>query len=115
MIPFENVQKGVAAYLDNEVMPAFRDEGWKRVAAGAAISLVINRSSNYIPILQQNKVVSALGLIDENGSVDIEGLVPVVKQQLEKEPLSIDVPMLGKLTFRPDDVEKLYDYIRAIR
>lgn len=115
MIPFEQVQRGVAAYLDREIMPVFKDEGWKRVAAGAAIALAINRAGGFVPMLSQHQVIRTLGVMDEEGNVDVEALVPVLKDQLAKEPMDLNIPMLGTLTFRENDVDKLYEYIRTAR
>lgn len=115
MIAFDKVQKGIAAYLDNEVMPALKDEGWKRVAAGAAISLALSRSADFIPILQENQFVKAMKLMDENGNIDVEALVPVLKDQLAKEPMVVSLPMMGDMTFHEQDIDKLYDYIRTVR
>lgn len=113
MTPFTQIQKGVAAYLDNEVMPMFKDEGWKRVAAGALIALTIQRSDKFLPIITTNQFVKSMELADEEGNIDIESLVPLVKAQIEKEPLSVNVPMIGNLIFRSSDVDKIYDYIRS--
>lgn len=115
MTPFSQLQKGIANYLDNEVMPAFREEGWKRVAAGAAVALAIQRSEKFLPMIQNNSFAKTMELVDDKGDLDIEALIPVVKSQLQTEPMTIDVPMLGKLTFRESDVDKLYDYIRTAR
>lgn len=115
MTPFNQIQKGVANYLDAEVMPAFKDEGWKRVAAGAAVALAIQRSEKFLPLVMENQFVKAMELADEQGNIDVETLVPLVKEQLEKEAMTITVPMLGNMTFRPDDVDKLYNYIRTAK
>lgn len=115
MTSFDKVQKGVAAYLDAEVMPAFKNDGWKRVLVGTAIGMALNKSANYIPVLQENAMVKTLGLIDEQGNVDVESVVPVLKDQLSKEPMVVTIPMLGDLTFGPADVDRLYEYIRAAR
>lgn len=113
MTDFAKVQKGITSYLDNEVMPAFQEDGWKRVVVGAAIALAIRKSENYIPLLQQNQMISALGVMDESGAIDVETLVPVIKEQLDKQPLTIDIPMLSKLTFKSADVDKLHNYIKS--
>lgn len=115
MISYDKIQKGVAAYLDNEVMPAFKDEGWKRVVAGSAIALVIQRSDKFLPLIVNNQMVRALELVDENGNFDIDAIVPVLKQQLSNQPMDINVPMLGKLTFNSSDVDKLVDYISVVK
>lgn len=119
MTPFSKVQKGIANYLDAEVMPALKDEGWKRVAAGAVIALVLQRSEKFLPLLQENQFVKTMELMNEKGEIDIEALVPVVKQQLEAQPMKLDLKIgsidFGKFTFHPADVDKLYEYISTAK
>lgn len=120
MVPFSKVQKGVANYLDNEVMAAFKDEGWKRVVVGAGIALTIQRADKFLPVLQQNQFVKTMGLMDEEGNVDVDSLVPVIKEQLKAEPMVVDLSKyglmnLGKLTFKEGDVDKLADYIKTAK
>lgn len=112
MTPFTQLQKGVAAYLDAEVMPHIDASSWQKVAIGTAMSLAIHRADRYIPILQENSFVKNLGLIDENGAVDVAALVPEIKKNLPKEGMKIDLPMVGSITLHEADVDKLYKYIK---
>jgi hypothetical protein len=53
-----------------------------------------------------------LGLIDENGHIDIETLYEEAKKQAQKETIRIDIPLVGTLKLNGDDIEKLYSYIK---
>lgn len=112
MTEFAKVQKGLSEYLDTEVMPAFKEEGWKRVLVGTTIALALRKSEGYLAVIKDNPAIKALGVIDEEGNIDVETLAPILKEQL-KEPMTLTVPMLGDLKFGPADVDKLYDYIRT--
>lgn len=115
MATFEQVKSGIAAYLDTEVMPAFHGEGWKRVLVGTTIALALNKSDRYFEMLKGNQMVQALGVIDADGDIDVETLVPIVKEQLSKESMTLNIPMLGDLKFTSSDVDKLHDYIKTAR
>lgn len=112
MTPFSHIQKGVAAYLDKELMPLLNDSTWKRVAAGTVISLAIARADQYIPILQENPFIKALGIMDEAGNIDLDTLVPEIKKNVPSEGMKVDIPMLGTMTLHSSDVDKLHNYIK---
>lgn len=110
-VSMQSVQRGVAAYLDNEFMPAFPEKGIQRILVGAAASLAIKRYSDLVEVYKEQPFVKSLGIFDENGDVDIDTLAGAVKGQMGKDGFSVDIPALGTLTFKTMDVDKLCDYI----
>lgn len=110
--PFVQVQRGIAAYMDNEVMPLIDDSSWKKVMVGTAISLGIKRADAYLPLLQANPIIKTLDLVDEEGAIDVDTLAPEIKNNISQDGMKIDIPVLGTMTFRPGDVDKLLQYIK---
>lgn len=110
--PFFQVQKGIAAYMDNEVMPLIDDTSWKKVMVGTAISLGIKRADAYLPLLQANPIVKTLDLVDEEGGIDVDALAPEIKNNISKNGMKVELPVLGTMTFRAEDVDKLLQYIK---
>ena len=55
----------------------------------------------------------ALEIFGSDGSVDVDLLKDTLKAQISKEGCMeiSSIPIVGKLTFRSDDVDKVYDYI----
>lgn len=110
--PFGQVQKGVAAYLDNELMPLIDDSSWKKVMVGTALSLGIKRADAYLPILQNNQFVKMLDILDEEGNVDVDVLAPEIKKNMSADGMKVELPVLGTVTFKSGDVDKVLQYIK---
>lgn len=111
MVSIDKIEQGLANYLDGELMPQLQNNGIEKILIGTAASLMIRKSGAIIDGYKDNKLVKMLGLMDENGNVDVEILTEELKNNMPKEGIKIDVPVVGTLTFRKDDIDKLYDYI----
>lgn len=112
MISIDQVEKGVASYLDTELMPKLDDNKIQKVIAGTAIGIMIRRFGNMAQAMANNEIVKMLDIVDENGNIDID----IIKEELEKQiddktGLPVDLPMIGKMTFYKADVDKLYKHI----
>lgn len=114
MVAIDKVEQGVAAYLDSELMPQLPKSGFEKVLAGTAISLVIRRSRNILEGYKNNKTIQMLKLMDENGNVDVDVLAEELKKNIPQEGVKVEVPLIGALTFRKEDVDKLYEYITVL-
>lgn len=111
MVSVDKIEKGIANYLDAEFMPQLQSNGVEKVIIGTAVSLFIRRSGVIIGGYKDNKVVKMLGIMDDDGNVDVETLAEELKKNISKEGFTIDIPILGILTFHKEDVDKLCDYI----
>lgn len=111
MVSVDKIEQGVANYLDAELMPQLKGNGVEKVIVGTTASLLIRKTGTIIEGYKDNKLVKMLGIIDDNGAVDVDTLVEEVKKNIPKEGVKVEVPILGTLTFHKDDVDKLYDYI----
>ena len=111
MVSVDKIEQGVANYLDAELMPQLKGNGIEKVIVGTTASLLIRKTGTIIEGYKDNKLVKMLGIIDDNGAVDVDTLVEEVKKNIPKEGVKVEVPILGTLTFHKDDVDKLYDYI----
>lgn len=114
MVTIAKIEQGVAAYLDSEVMPHLPNGGLEKVLAGTAVSLVIRRSGKILEGYKDNKAVQMLGLMDAEGNVDVDILAEELKKNIPAEGMKIDVPIIGKMTFHKDDVDKLHEYITVL-
>ena len=104
---FERVIKGITKYLNNEIYAGMND--WQEMLARIAVSRMIGNTNNLKNTLINNPFVRTFPIIDENGDVDIEGLLEDIKSQLnEKGKITFSLPMFGNFTFTPADVEKLH-------
>lgn len=108
MVSVEKIERGLASYLDKELMPQLPAEGAKRILAGTAVSIIIKRSGSMIEQLKENKILLALGIVDEVGNVDLELLKDEIKNQMTDSGLRLEIPFIGAITFKREDVDLLY-------
>ena len=80
MVSIRRVEKGIATYLDKEMMPKMDTEGLQGFGIGVATSLLIKRVGNIIEGYKNNGVAQALLLThlhkqlgDGRGTVDLIG------------------------------------------
>ena len=111
MVSIRRVEKGIATYLDKEMMPKMDTEGLQGFGIGVATSLLIKRVGNIIEGYKNNGVAQALGVFDKNGNVDIDVLREVLKENISDNGRKMALPVLGSFTFYKSDVDMLYDCI----
>jgi hypothetical protein len=110
---FDKVLNGVIKYLNNEIFPTMNN--WQEILARVAVSRVLGDGQKLKEFLTTNAYVKTFGIVDDNGKIDVEGLLGEFKKQLQlKEKLTISLPMFGTFTFTPDDVDKLYKTILEV-
>lgn len=112
MVSVDKVEKGIAAYLDAELMPKFNGGGLERVLVGTVASLVVKRIGTTIASYKDHGLVKMLGIMDDAGSVDIDTLTTEVKKNIAREGFAIDLPVIGTLTFHSEDIDKLHKFIK---
>ena len=113
MVTVQQIQSGLAAYLDAEMMPKLPANGVQKVITGAAMGLLIKRSGIIIQEYSQHPFVKMLGITDESGNWDLDSLKTEVKKQIDGNGFDVEVPMLGVMTFHQADVDKLVTYIKS--
>ena len=104
---FEKVVNGILKYMDAEIYAGMND--LQEMAARIAVSRLVRNSDNLKKMLMNNAFVKTFAIIDDNGDVDIEGLMEDIKDQIDRKgKLTISIPMFGTFSFVPSDVDKLH-------
>jgi hypothetical protein len=111
MASLQQIESGIAAYLDSELMTKLPQDGFQKVIAGTAISLAIRKSSTIFNDVLNSSFVKMLDIVDESGDVDIDILKEELKKNMPETGVKAEFPMIGKMTFHKSDVDKLYTYI----
>lgn len=112
MYSFEKVARGISEYLNNEVYKGMND--LQEVMARIVVGRLLDNEEHIKNALAGNGFVRTFGFIDDEGMVDLEGIAESVKREISKKgKISISIPMFGKLTFVPNDVDILCNYIRG--
>lgn len=111
MVTIKEIETGVGSYLDNELMPMLGDGGLQKVLIGAGISMLLHKNMNKLSNLQSNPLIAAMEIFDQDGNVDIDSIQTEISAQMPAEGVKIDVPLVGTLTFKKEDISKLHQYI----
>lgn len=107
---FERVIRGILKYLDREIYPSMAD--WQRLIARMAVGRVVNGSDSIKAYIMSNGFLRTFAVVNQDGSIDIDGLIRDMSAVMTEQPLEIDLPMFGKFKFTQDDIQKLYQYIK---
>jgi hypothetical protein len=112
MYSFEKVAKGISAYLNAEVYKGMND--LQEVVARIVVGRLLDNEERIKAALTGNGFIRTFGFINDEGMVDLEGIAESLKKEISKKGrISMSIPMFGKLTFVPDDVDVLCNYIRG--
>lgn len=109
MVTIQALQNGAVKYIDRELLPQM--VGWKRWAFGAAASLWLSNLPNTYNQLRKNPFVNSLGVLSENGQIDIDKIYREFAKQAEQCPITVSLPVVGEFTINKADVELLYRLI----
>lgn len=118
MVSIDQIERGFARYIDNEVMPTINQGGFARVAIGAAAGVLVQRAGRMVEAYTNNPALRALGLTDEAHNVDVDVLVTEIRKNVPDEGFKIHIPnpLTGSdimaMIFKRDDVDRLYQYIK---
>lgn len=106
MVRMDQVQRGIARYLDEEFTAKLG--GWQKWVFGAASAMFLENFSTTAQRVRDNEMVKTFGVFDEAGNVDVEKLYRYFKAQAEKSPVTFTIPLIGPVTMNAQDVDRLY-------
>lgn len=110
MVNATQIINGVVKYIDAEILAKI--DGWQKWVLGVGAGLAVGRAGEIFNAIANQPMVKMLGVVDEQGMVDIEMLHKEFAKQAAKGPVTFDMPMIGAMTINQNDVEKLYHYIK---
>lgn len=112
MATIKQIETGAVRYIDAELAPKIpTDIPNGPIKKIAAISGAVYAIRHGLQGLAANPTLSAIGAVASDGSVDVEGLAEIAKEQIPDKGFKLTVPILGDLTFYSEDVDKLLQYI----
>lgn len=110
MMTCEQIKAGIGYWLSVKIMP--RLDGKRQFVLGMAYALCAGRMDALIAEAGKNQIVKAMGLIDENGRVDIDALYNAAIAQMQaQQRLEIDIPIIGAFAFDENDLRDLRESI----
>ena len=109
---FDKVVDGIAKYINSEIYKGMNDA--QEFLSRIVIGRLIENREHIKHSLIENGIIRSMGYIDAEGMVDVDTLMADIKREIEhKGKLEIHIPMIGKLTFVPDDVALLHGFIKG--
>jgi len=114
MATINQIETGAVKYIDAEIAPKIPinvpNGQLKKIAfltgAAYAVRKWVRQYASY-PLLTQ------LGAVDEEGNVDLDGVLEAVRETVPEKGFKVTVPILGDLTFYLEDLERLAEYIKG--
>ena len=109
MVPMDKVQRGMAAFLDRELIPILT--GWDKVLVGGGTGIVVAKLPK---IVEMYPIITALDIYDKaNNQMDIDTLYQAVTPYMGSETLPMKIPYLGiTIKVGKPQVDALYQYIK---
>ncbi len=110
MVHYTKVFQGIAAFLDQEIMP--RLSGISKWLFGGASALYLENMQASFEKLKDNPVLGMMGVI-QGEEVDIEKAYRAIRKYAERETAEISIPGIGKIRLNEGDVDTIYRLIRG--
>ena len=117
MVNINQIERGVARYAESEILPKLNVGGLARIAIGTAVGVVVKRVGTILEAYTGAPALAMLGVVDTGKNIDLDLLMPEVKKSIPAEGIHVEIPNpltgtpLAAMTFRADDVDRLYQYI----
>jgi hypothetical protein len=77
--------------------------------ARIAVGRILGNPEQIKQSLLGNGLFRTFAVMDSEGNVDLENLARDLKREIaNKGKITVDIPLLGKVTFVPTDVDEIY-------
>lgn len=107
MVSFNQVLDGLARYLNKNFYSNLND--FQEVIARIAVGRIIGNPEALKQSLSANGIVRTFAIMDSDGNVDLEPIMRDLKREIERKgKLSVEIPMFGKISFLPQDIDEIY-------
>ena len=110
MISIDQLMRGVSRFADLEIIPHLPTG--KGIGAGIALALLMDGGKARMLQLREHPAVQLMGIMDEQGSIDLDRLYSAARPKVDGQKLPVTIPIIGELRFDVSDLDKLYKYIQ---
>lgn len=111
MVELNQIINGIRQFLENEFIS--RVSGIEKWVVGASLSMVLDNGVNTFNTMKELPIVKAMDFINKDDLIDVDKLYKAIIHQAEKSAVTFKVPLVGSVTLKSDDVEKIFSYIRG--
>lgn len=112
MAKMENVQSGIARFIDRDIAPSL--SGWDRVIIAAGGGILAARLPEILAQYAERPIFAAMRIYDtESREVDIDALYQAAKPYMGTDPLPLKIPALNvTIKMGKKEIDTLYTYIK---
>ena len=112
MVHKSSLIPGLSKFIDESVLAHYPPTSMKRIVMAGAVSLYIKKNEGIVDTLTSNPLFNGLGVIHDNGMVDLEPVKDILKSEIRKAGfMRLSIPVVGDVDFTTEDVDALYRYI----
>lgn len=108
MYEYNKVINGIATFIDEEVLTNVN--GWQKWVLGSGIGIALSDAESLFNSLKNNELVKVLKIIDGD-KINFNKIYKELKKQAKKSSATFNIPMVGTLTLKEEDIDKLKDII----
>ena len=109
MVHYTKVSNGLMAYARDEIVSRFDGSllGW---GVAIASGIIASRTREIFEAVRSHPALKIAGVIDGE-MIDIDLIYAEALKASQKTSATVNVPVIGAITFTTKDVESLYRYI----
>ena len=111
MVHKSKVLYGIAGYIDDEIVSRLAGS-WKAWAVGGLAGIAVSRADALFTQYANNPIVKGLGLVDGE-NIDVDIIIAELRKQAQRGTATVDIPLIGPVTFGPADVDSLHRHIMS--
>lgn len=113
MATIEQIKRGLATFVDKEMLAKMQIGSFQRVMIGTGIGLALSNLDKTLRF--DNPIISMLGVVNEDGTINIDSVASELKKNIPDEGMRFDLDILGiklgSVLFHRADAESLRTYI----
>jgi hypothetical protein len=104
-----NLYSALNEFLEREIMPlGSRLSFTEQFMFGVKMGIVKRKMQNVLQAYLQSNGIKVLGLVDENGKIDVDTIYSSVSETM-RQMGQVDI---AGITFRENDLQKLYSIMQ---
>ncbi len=106
------IKAGIGDYINQHMMQKLDSK--RQFVLGIAYGMFAGRLDTILAAVQQNTTARALGIVCENGEIDLDAIYNAAIAQMQQQgKLSFDIPFMGTFAFNADDIRDIYNAIQG--
>jgi hypothetical protein len=112
MVHKSSLIPGVSKFIDESVLSHYPATSMKRILMAGAVSLYLKQNEGIVDTITSNPLFSGLGVIHDNGMINIDAVKDVLKTEIDKAGfMRLSLPLIGDIDFTTEDIDCLYRFI----